>query len=846
MKFWQGGYAKAGLGFYRSYWLLRKKLATIKSYFWGGAFGVRERASNTAEDATYVGYLAKGAILSVALAILFVLGFHLFDNSISDFVVSHGWQNRWLGQVVTRRMDSTAYDQLLGTVTAITGVFIALYFTAVNTVVANVYSKMPSNIRSLIIQDRVGNVYVRAATFLTALSAILLAVHALGTPPFHLAPVVVIILLCFAIFAFTKLGERAFYLADPTLLAGIIAPNFFKWARRSSMKGWWWRSKDLQNTNSINGRRALNALSALVKVSSNQSHLQGDSYPRLINKTSLILINYLSMKYQIPTNSGWFGQKYLHKQWYLVESTELEMASQTDSSLRPNEVPDEFWVESSLLQSVLEAVGVSSTNISYEQLYSKLSMLPSVMDAMGQSWSAEEGERWCNKITEKLIGGLVDNPPDPLYVKSASVNGVIDTLASLPLSLEIGFAKAVDTLDIPDIKNAVMGLDLSTPQAPYSLKLPRRAIVTLEQIQKSILFEQRVNPEKTITPSWYTTELVLNSIDWSLFDQWKVLMKLIDSWYVKNGDKLVASDLNIAASAVYGRALELSWKLDRHIIDLRAKVEELQKNRLLDLEIPPWKWEDLQKEVKAFRLKVIERIAKSIPKLMPDEPTPDLPDYFGAAVHRTGEACFQALEDDDIELFKKLFVPYFGGILETANKIRPQVIDWDPKTAVTWFSEPIIDLFEISGYAYIFSELYGKPEYWVECTRIWDTYLSEDPASKLQFLAGISAHHQRLFALTPRATLRTSRQFALERRLGALPRQPRDQNMHPFDEPAVQHDSEFIKRIAPRGDMPMFVDSIDVFIVKYLMPLPEAKDLDFGTNDSKVDQIQSDQEADNE
>ena len=192
-----------------------------------------------------------------------------------------------------------------------------------------------------------------------------------------------------------------------------------------------------------------------------------------------------------------------------------------------------------------------------------------------------------------------------------------------------------------------------------------------------------------------------------------------------------------------------------------------------------------------------------------------------------------------------LFRPYFFGILGIFESVRPQVLGWEMSSALAWMSEPILDLFDISGYAYIFAEYHNKPEIWSECKTVWDTYLTNVP-QQLQPLAVISNYHQTLrLVITPRATLRSRWQIALARLLNDLPRQ---QTTDFYSRPSVVHQSELIRNIAPWSDsLPhMFTDAIDVFTVKYLITTPTSIALDFGISQDKISGINGRQEDENE
>jgi hypothetical protein len=42
---------------------------------------------------------------------------------------------------------------------------------------------------------------------------------------------------------------------------------------------------------------------------------------------------------------------------------------------------------------------------------------------------------------------------------------------------------------------------------------------------------------------------------------------------------------------------------------------------------------------------------------------------------------------------------------------------------------PVIDIFELSGYAKLLAELYGEDQLWTEIAKVWDTLLDVNPAT---------------------------------------------------------------------------------------------------------------------
>ena len=831
-------YARAGS--FRLFWRIRRAFLSKNFKRLRGIFKLRTSMDSTREELSALRVILRGIRLSLAAALLFLAGICAFEYHIATIA---GWdfiQGNVVGEYLLGSLDSGSYTQLLATIATVTGVFLGLYFTAITAVIANIYSTVPNDVRELFIKDRLGGVYVKIVSFSATLSVLLLAISVIGAQPLHLVPPFFALTSVVMIFAFVHLGKRAFFLSDPTFMSGELSGDIWGWARRSTCKGWRWRDINFQEHYRKQTSKAISTLSALAAMSREKPKLRGDSYQSLVQNLIDTIRHYYSLKQLIPADSRWFRKRLQHKQWYLAESTELEMASQTDTALQPKEIPDACWVEDELLGVIFKGLEKAIAIKNKETLYEQLALLPPLFDSMGRHWSIEGGERWCNKITDAVLKQMIAQDSQTEESQPKYVAAIVEACALLPLSLELGFMKAVRELGVEDLRKKLIKSRWDKDSSPYQFAMPLDVVKELEGIRNGTVFEQASRlPYKA--PNWYVIELASNNIDWALFRRWSRLIKLTGSWYAETGKKLADKNLHMHAAVVYVRAIEFACKLDGHLDSLKQTSEALREGALLDFRRPEWNWEKEQKSIIKFRNDSEENIAKLIPKLFLETVDTELPDHFGHAVHLTGKSCFDALMKGDAKRFKMLFKLYFVGILGVFGKLRPQVADWNPSSALAWVSEPIIDLFEISGYSFMLAEFHGNHEIWQASKTVWDKYLLHPQEGKqhLQFVAGLSYHHQKRFAISPRATLRAQNRLRFRDLLRELPKQ--EAGPSPFFGPQVQHPSPFIRSVASRAGL-LPPDAIDVFTVKYLMSLPNATSVDFGVAQGKAVSMQGDQE----
>lgn len=801
----------------KRFWRLRRTVKRTRFRLLSLIWRLRFRFSETSAGAgalrsllrdTTVGTLAAGIVL-VALGLT-----DTFGRDVANFAG-------------LKPLHGSAYDTLLQTVASTTGVFLALYFTAVGAIAATVYAAVPHDIRSLIVRDRLGNTYVWGVAFTMALAVLMLIAHAGNRSAYELGLPIIGVGALFSIFAFIRLGQRAFYLADPTLMAGELGFQFLRWFDRAKHGGWRADEAAVQNHYRRQAKRAVDALVSLRRLASGQPHLHGQSSRQLTTRISKLLARYLSERHRVPTQSRWYGERYVHPQWYLTGYTNVQIAGAT-GSLPPRTVPDVAWVESDLLRPLMNSVIADLKVADYDSAFSGLDAMTRVWLALGAVWSSELGTRWITELTQAILAAVAETANIEVE-RPELIPGALDVLGLAPLSLELGFHRSIVDRDVATLGDRIAASDWEAPDAAYAFSLPRPVVHTLEQIHDGLKFERADDgPAETMTPGWWVREMAMHSLEWAFHDEIEILVELLGSWYPGTADTLTGAGFHQAAAAVLARGEEAVRKLDAHMYSWEEIAGRIRGEPLLDLKRPTWDWSALQERTDQLHRDLDERLAKSIVYLAEVPENDDVPDFLGHAVHRTGEACFDALANGNDELFVTLFPPYFVGILTVTERLRQRVTRYHPQMAVTSMAGPLLDLLDIAGYALVYSELHRSPAPWESAKQLFDRYFTPpEGIDRMKLVAAMYAHEQAALGLTARSVLRHNWKRALSDQLRSLPRRP---GGHEFDHGEVEHESRLIRRIAPDPGLisSLHVDAGDIFVVRYLENMPVANGLDFG------------------
>ena len=832
-KFINKNYILSRLGSIKSFWRLRHKIEWLNFEREKAGYSIRERLGNAKYSTSVVWSISKGSLTAVALALLVTIALFQIELKIAyikqfplmDYVAN------WVS------FDKEAYIQMLVAIPSVIGIFIGLYFTAVNSVLSDAYKLVPTDkLRTLVLKHTVRNGYINSVAFLIALSLFLLGFSAIGKQPIHLAIPILVIMTCIAVFAFIKLFIGVFRLSDPTTFFDPLYFDLQKWVKLATSNGKQWRNPSFQESYRNQAKERIDTMLAIAKMSSESKELRAESYPRMLRKMLIAVDRYYKDKPLIPSGSNWYVKKRQHKQWYLSNDSDLEMATQTGTTLNPNDVPDNTWFEDSMLNVFHDALSYDLEKNDYEAMYRKTLPLTDLYKSMGERWLIDDGKKWISKLADEAIASISSAEFDSETQDVSSI-GVADIVASLPISLELGFMVSINKLDVPSLRTKLKQTNWTKQKSPYRFSLPLDTIKTLENIHDGARFEKSAGTRHK-TKGWYVSELTLNNIDWFIYRQWNAIMELFESWYVKSGKSLSDSKKYNQSAAIYSRAVEQAWKLHNHLDKVKEITEQLREGAKLDFNRPQWDWDKEQKRVSTFRSQAINGMADLIPEMAKQEQTASLeiPDFFGGAVHFVGESCYDALAEGDVERFKTLFPKYFVGILGVFDRVRPQIKGWTEE--LTWLSEPLIDLINLSGYAYIYAEYHSKPELWNECKRVWDNYLAiKSELPKVQLLSVLTNHHKRQFAIAPRENLRSRWEIYLSSTLNDLPR--KIDGVSFYSQPTVEHTSEFIRNIAPFDSrMPfMTIHALDVFVAKYFLERTDSKTLDFGVNTDVIDSI---------
>lgn len=819
------------LRLYNRHWFWRFRSVWVKTAFNASriVFVRKERAREFREHATISGQLLAVCRPSLFAAVVTVVLCELAWSFL--LVVAQGTHAArtlsWLSSISRSLSDNgSTMDTLLSVIAAVCGVFLALYFTAVSVVAQAGFATAPNAVKDLLLKEQAGNLYMRILTLLTCMTLILLGTHALGYQPTPISILVTLILGILSIISFMALGLRAFYFFDPSRLANVVASDFLRNARMATSKGFRWHDRNFQAHYHKLAAKDLNRAQNLVTLCQPTPTASAEAAEVVLQTLTSMMGAYAKMKRRIPTDSQWYAQSPQHKNWFLQDHTAIDMAVRTHTSIQPTMVADRSWVESKYISMIAATWAAMLKANATEAVYESICAFGSYIEELGGELDVPQAMvylRSAKRILDEHYGGKV--------VSELSENlmdlGVLDALAFCTIASAIGFFKHIQSKGPNKIEAQLTGMQWESRVDLYAGAFPASILPKIEYINRCITFELQVE-NRTVSPAWYLRQLAvieycdaLQACFAAIIASFSELASMATEWSKRNAPVI---------AVLFGhRALELHFKITGNLPHIKEAVGTLRTCEICkEITAKSWDWDAFEKRIADIYVSLIIVLAKAMPGLSAEKEVSGRPDFFGQTYNNVCQSCYEAMRENRVDMFKEVFPPLFISALRGHDALRKMLKDREPQQAISWASEPLLDIMALSGYAQLYSDFYHTPTLWAVCQDVWLTFLSSagDPHAMIQFLVTCQNLRQHGYQLYPRDILRTNWKIAFNQTLeeaGLL------SSWDNFESPteAVKRSATPLLRVYCRRGHHSSWDGIGVFIIVFLLRHPSAQGIDY-------------------
>jgi hypothetical protein len=804
-----------------SYWYAQQRWQRRKFWLADNIFAIRQWRSLQQDNFLIFRTLIRAIYPQILFALLLVVGLETLENVIRQ--ISAPIITPWLNRI---DLNFAAIAGLVFELIGLTGVFLALYFTAITVVASTVYADVTDDVRHLLVEEKFGNLYFKTVALfgvILVLDAGILAFRdELGLFNF----IVIILLASFSLLSFLILGIKTLAFFNPTPLLNYLDRDFLKWAQAATPNLTMWDDPSFQNHYQQQAVRALQTYQNVMTLISNRKGIGVLPIKNTANKAMNLLQRYAGLKHQYPTQSRWFRQKGEFPNWLLADSTELRIAISTRTGLRQKAIPDPMWVENELQKTIKRGFEFLLNNHEWELAIHSLNEWQNTLLGMSFQWSIDEARHLFFDARETITALTI--LPDEQCLQSGDDYeelslrlGVLDFYHLAFIQIIVGFLQKLENSSVEAFGEKLKNIDWQDKRCVYHAKLPRKAIESLEYLQGSIDLELAAE-NKPITPIWYTQQLVAANYAQFIVTTVKSLINDIEKLFAEETERLISQNCFIFASQTCSRGIEAIAKGRLCVSVAQKYLDELSIFRkpfgfhLINTKWPDNDWDGMHARLLKMNQTLLISWGKTLPGLSNIPPAKHLPDLFGQAFSLLNDECLNALETGDASLFTQFFKALFVGshlAFERHQILLQEYEDWAKQK---FMIEPFIDVMEVSGYALVYAEL-KDGNFWEPIKQLWDRFFFDEPEkleARIEWIATIAHIKSDLSGGTPRDLIRTEWKQRFGRHMRSRGIEDDRVNIHFGGNSELAKFSPIVQRVIGFGSMPS-CDLYELFLAVY-------------------------------
>lgn len=799
--------------------------------FWKYAFQGQSKILSSKRDWGLLATTLVSFVGAVAYSVVIILIFESFQHFF-PFVIE---------------FDREATDTFLAAIASISGVFLGLYFTAISSIASSLLLKAHQDVKDYFFTSPHGLQYVKTIETTGIVSLFYIITKSFGHEIHSFGLIFLSLLGAYIILRFWKVGSDVYNFAQPTSTLPRMMADIVRAIKDATPPGFNWDKDFLQNYHSRKVGRTLESVKRYVDFGVREIKLREEELTYALNSYAALLQFYSDNKKKIPTKSLWYKTKYQYSKWTLTDSTQISLALQTGTTTSPKVIENHSWFEDQVLDNVVTILQYYGKDGNYGALFQSHDIFVEVAESYASQFDVDAIKVFLKKF--EPIGSEIYNSKEESVQLSKEALAFVDSQGRLAIAVLLGLAKYLDANPGDKFVQTVQQINWNGGlRNIYLADVPYATLDRLESLSEELNNEILIEG-KLVTEQWYRQAYSLQRYLYSLQNYYEFIKELHKSYFEKKLTKLIAERKYQYAVQLIERWMEFTNKHSRLVRLLKKHLEEAEPHKALhDLSWPDFKIDEEVEWVDGQEKVVADKMVALLPVLQGMTSEDDIPDYFGHALQVGLEACYDACEENNPDRFRTIFPIILNASIAAHQRTRTEVEAWAQEESKVIFStEPLVNIFEISGFGILYGELLQNPALGEIVREQWDRYLNltENTRGVIQFIAAVVEYRRGIFKIMPQATLRSNWQIRFNRAMSERGLRVFPDIRGPFDGDP-DHPSILIRVLSNMGGLNMR-SAEDVFIELYLAARPDVEGIQFRNEiRESIEREQRRQREDNE
>lgn len=453
-----------------------------------------------------------------------------------------------------------------------------------------------------------------------------------------------------ATISFLILATRSLEFFDPAVLSGFVARDLVKWMSLASRRDLHRSDHSFQAYYQGQAEETVRTFHLLAEfIIEKGKNVRSTGLADLCTNGLRALVAYAAIKQEIPTDSLWFRRTPAHKDWLLAESSALEMALATSTTVGPDQVPDPLWLESDLSGTLVMSLKATLDRSDFRSAMAIGASLTGTLRRVA-SLSTDEALLIFQRLGPLMVSAAAQRATQRRATPGQSPEAVLEAYSLSLIAILLG---AFD-----GIRACVSALTTGEKQA-WRLErglgqLPRQVLERAEFIRNRLAFERAVEGQ-VLTQPWYIHQMLSHAFLTYCDASLRGVMSELEAEVarIKRG---IGSNPSYTVQFLQ-RALEGCEKYAQHSSEVRPLVEGLgsRARRVEDIEWVKIDWAGLDLRLASAKRALMQTLASQVGWLVTHPKVKGEPDSLGYAYTILAEECFSAMMAANETLFADVF-----------------------------------------------------------------------------------------------------------------------------------------------------------------------------------------------
>lgn len=714
---------------YKKTWLWKSKILRFISYLQKIVFIIKTFFTEEKNKIKSTTNYLKLTIWSIIKAIILVSFIFTIEHFVSKYwIIYFKVFPSWLVELQkiipkpTYPEDRDVIIELISVIASVTGVILALFYPILATIASTAYAKVHASIRNLLLQEKNTQGFLRNLTYLTACSILVLLFMSFHILPGNLILSFLVFYSFITLFGILKIGMGVYNFFEPSTLVGIVIPELIKSIDDVTNESQNYNNGEFQNFNNRITYEQIGNLSLITNLCVKDGELKESSFKSIIRPTLLLLNYYFSKKRKIPLDSLWFPKIYNHQSYFEVDSTDRELSKNTNTFIRANTKQNHFWFEENITSNISNAIEIIVKNGYINTFGQTILMFHPTFNSLSKAVDLKTGKIIFDMLLQNIK--LISQRKDSEHIIYTYDDwkyeiGTVEAYSYAILKFQVGIFDRIIEFDSAKFNREYDKINWSDKNTIYTTDYIPELYFHLDRYHKHILNEIYVEG-KVITPDWYLKQAItaeyLGVISRKLHDT----IEVFNSYLITVANDFSFEGNPLLSSYITLIGLEGIHKFNYRINKLKNVFNDVDKLETCKEEMLWSKpdFESIEKLIKHYEIQCNNIISINIEKLSIIRWTNQYPDVFGQSYSVLSSALDESFLNNDLTRFEQHFSPFLKSAINASMNLKETFKHYSNPENISF--QTLIDVMQISGYAYIYSVIYNEPKYWSIVTDAWN------------------------------------------------------------------------------------------------------------------------------